>query len=296
MGILEKIIAGLDVLTKSKWTMQLAKYGVIALCIFGVYASQNGFDQIWASESYQRRLEQTVLPVDTTSRISLGFDNVAADIHWLNAIQYLGVGTSQGGHPALPTMLENATTLDPDFEYPYVFSSLILPGEGHLAEAIKISEQGIKNVPTSWRIPYYAALSIYQIQLGDYDKASELVDLAATKPGAPESLSFIAAVLRSRTNEKVKAYYSWRVVVESAESEYSKERANIFIKHYETIFYLEKIARDYKDKFGKFPDRLEDLVSTRLISEVPQDPLGRGFIYQKESGEVFTNNSRRLGN
>ncbi len=280
---------------KSRWALQVVKYTLIALCALGVYVSQYGFDDIWASEAYQRRLTRTVLPVKATQRINMGFDNVLSDLFWLQAIQYLGTGVSRGGHPALPTMLENTTTLDPDFEYPYIFSSLILPGEGHIEEAIEISEKGIKNVPSSWRIPYYAGLSIYQIQLQNYQKAAELVELASTKSDAPESLPYIAAILKSRTNDKIKAYYSWKVVYESTKNEYSKERAKIFLEHYEIIFYLEDLIKQYNEKYGSNPDTLQDLVKTGYLKEIPADPLLRGFIYKKETGEVFTDNSRRFG-
>lgn len=281
---------------KSKWTLQSVKYILIIVCAFGVYVSQFGFDEIWASEAYQRRLTRTVLPVKATQRINMGFDNVLSDFFWLQAIQYLGVGITRGGHPALPIMLENATTLDPDFEYPYIFSILILPGEGHIEEAIKISEKGIKNVPNSWQIPYYSALSIYQIQLKNYEKASELVELASTKPDAPESLFFIAGVLRSRTNDKVKAYYSWKVIAESTKNEYSKERAKTFLEHYEIIFYLEELIKQYSSKYGTNPETLQDLIRVGYLKEIPADPLDRGFIYKKEIGEIFTDNSRRFGN
>ncbi|MFC1656743.1 hypothetical protein ACFL14_02180 [Patescibacteria group bacterium] len=280
---------------KHPWIIQILKYSIIIACGFGVYTSQLGFDDIWDSEAYKRRLTTTVLPVKATQRISVGMDNVLADMYWLQAIQYLGVGASQGGHPALATMLENTTTLDPDFEYPYIFSSLILPGEGHLEKAQEIADQGIEKVPDSWQIPYYAGLSIYQIQLNDYTKASELVKLASTKKDAPENLPYIANILLSRTNEKVKAYYSWKVIAESAENKYSRERAQTFIEHYEIIFYLEKLNKTYREQYGAFPNTLQDLVKVGYIKEIPSDSLERGFIYKKETGEVFTNNFRRFG-
>jgi len=284
----------MNIFSKNKWGLQIIKYSIIILCVLGAYVSQLGFDNIWNSDAYKRRLTKTVLPVKATERINIGLDNVLADMYWLQAIQYLGVGVSQGGHPALATMLENTTTLDPDFEYPYIFSSLILPGEGHLEKAQEIAEKGIKNAPDSWQIPYYAGLSIYQIQLKDYTKAAELVELASKRPNAPESLPYIANILLSRTNEKVKAYYSWKVIAESAKNKYSQERAKTFIEHYEIIFYLEKLTKDYKTKYGKFPNTLQDLVNVELITLVPKDPLERGFIYKKETGEVFTDNSRRF--
>lgn len=281
---------------KKVWLVHLAKYLLFLLCALGVWAAQTGFDQIWIYGAYERRVNKTTLPVDVNRHISLGFDNMLADLHWLDAIQYLALGTSQGGHPALPILLDNVTTLDPDFEYPYIFSSLIMPGEGHTKDAIKLAEKGIKEVPNSWQIPYYAGLSIYQIQLRDYDKAAELVKLASTKPDAPESLSFISGVLRSRANDKIKAYASWEVIYNTAENKYSKERAGLYLEHYEIIFGLEKLCATYKEKYGSFPEKLSDLTRAGYIKEIPEDPLGRGFTYKKEIGEVFTDNSRRFGN
>jgi len=272
------------------------KYLLFLLCAFGVWVSQFGFDQIWIEGGYQRRISTTVLPVNVSRHISLGFDNLISDLYWLDSIQYLALGTAQGGHPALPVMLENVTTLDPDFEYPYIFSSLVMPGEGYTKPAIKLADKGIRNVPNSWQIPYYAGLSIYQIQLQDYNKASALVELASKKPGAPESLPFISAVLRSRTSDEVKAYASWKVIYDSTKNKYSKERAQLYLDHYDIIFGLDKLAVLYKEKFGRFPDSLNDLVTAGYLKKIPDDPLGRGFIYNKETGEVLTDNSRRFGN
>ena len=284
------------IFSKQLFLTHLTKYILFLLCAFGVWVSQAGFDQIWMEGGYQRRINKTVIPVEVNRHISLGFDNMLADLYWLDSIQYLALGTSQGGHPALPTLLENVTTLDPDFEYPYIYSSLIMPGEGHTKAAIKLADKGIKNVPKSWQIPYYAGLSIYQIQLRDYDKASALVELASKKPGAPESLPFIAGVLRSRANDKVKAYASWKVIYDTTKNKYSKERAGLYLEHYEIIFALENLATNYKNKFGSFPENLNDLIRVGYLEKIPDDPLGRGFIYKKETGEVFTDNSRRFGN
>jgi hypothetical protein len=52
------------------------------------------------------------------------------------------------------------------------------------------------------------------------------------------------------------------------------------------IFFLEDAVTKYHQQFGHFPSTLQDLVTKRIITEIPVSPLGAGFTVNQQTGTV----------
>src|SRR5687768_231440 len=116
----------------------------------------------------------------TARRMSLGFNGLAADWYWMRSLQYMGkkMYNYQGdiriddmsdlNLKLLAPLLENATTLDPEFIEPYEYGAAILPAID-VQQAIRLTEKGIKANPNAWLL-YHHLGYIYWRQ-GDYEKA-----------------------------------------------------------------------------------------------------------------------------
>ena len=125
--------------------------------------------------------EAPYLAPATARKLALGFDGLAADWYWLNALQYIGrkieEQTRAGGAEAaagtpldrikavnpqvLVRMLDMITTLDPRFTAAYEFAAVVLPAVDVQA-AITLLEKGIRENPTEWYLHQQLAYIYWQ--------------------------------------------------------------------------------------------------------------------------------------
>src|SRR2546423_6858369 len=90
----------------------------------------------------------------TAKRLALGFNGLDADWYWMRSLQYVGRkiiavdknvaidDLSRLALKLLAPLLENATTLDPQFLDPYEYAAVVLPAI-NVKEAIRITRTGI---------------------------------------------------------------------------------------------------------------------------------------------------------
>src|SRR5437660_6249210 len=110
-------------------------------------------------------LEEERLYVNGQSarRMSLGFNGLLADWYWMRSLQYVGrkimnvpsdVPIDDLGSlnlKLLAPLLDNSTTLDPQFIEPYEYAAVVLPAV-NVEEAIRITKKGIAANPSAWRL------------------------------------------------------------------------------------------------------------------------------------------------
>jgi tetratricopeptide (TPR) repeat protein len=146
--------------------------------------------------------EETYVSPETARRMSLAFNGLAADWYWLRSLQYVGrkIGAYHGGFMLddmsplgirnLGALLEQATTLDPQFTAAYEFGAVVLPSIDRDA-AVRLVRKGIRDNPDDWRL--YRHLGYIHWQAGRYAEASEAYAAGAALPGAPRWMAAMAA-------------------------------------------------------------------------------------------------------
>ena len=139
--------------------------------------------------------ESLYLNGQTARRLSLGFNGLAADWYWMRSLQYVGgkiikmqddvafENLEQLNLRLLPSLLDTATTLDPEFFEPYEYAAAVLPAV-NADEAVRIVKKGVAAKPLEWRL--YQHLGYLYWQKKDYKAAAEAYDKAAQIPGAPK--------------------------------------------------------------------------------------------------------------
>lgn len=242
---------------------------VIPLLFAGIISMQAFYDRQKASATY---FEPAVMKPEIVRAIDLGLHNAAADLMWLAAIQYFG-GSGSRTNEKLDDYLYLSSELDPKFSYPYAFGVLLLPSLNQIESAIKLAEKGISEAKPDWRIPYYMAAT-YHISLKDTKNAAKYFDIAAQTKGAPDSIKKIAATYGSRPDLREQTKQIWIGVYENSNDEIVRERAKAYVVHYEILDLLENAAKMYKDKNGKYPVNINDLVGANILRAIPQDPFG----------------------
>jgi hypothetical protein len=125
--------------------------------------------------------EAPYLAPATARRLAVGFEGLAADWYWLNALQYIGrkiqeqARTSRLGFEqavqldrikavdprVLVRLLDMITTLDPRFTAVYEFAAVVLPAVD-VGAAITLLEKGIRENPDQWYLHQQLAYIYWQ--------------------------------------------------------------------------------------------------------------------------------------
>lgn len=185
---------------------------------------QRSFERAWP----QRRFEQLMyVPTGRHLKaLTLGFSNLAADVLWIKAIGYFGGhALSDREYPWLHHILDQVTTLDPSFKYPYLFGGIVLAVERESAEeSIALLTKGMTQYPGEWRYPFYIGFNAFY-HLHDPERAALFMRHAASLPGSPEYVPRLAASLMAESGRVAAAVLFLETMAEGSRSE--SERANI---------------------------------------------------------------------
>jgi hypothetical protein len=116
--------------------------------------------------------------------VSLGFDEVAADILYIKLIGYFAThAMTDRVYTWLYHIADLVTTLDPHFRFPYVFAGLMLNLEAdQFDNARKILLKGINVFPDDWYFPFALGLN-YFFHDADFTTAAHYYELAYEKGG-----------------------------------------------------------------------------------------------------------------
>ncbi len=171
-------------------------------------------------------------PVLTTSPrsvklLSLGYDQLFADLIWLQLIQYAGDrdALKQGGYGRVEEFINNLVALDPHFIKAYWFAAFLIGGEaGKPAAATQILEKGIASNPNDWDLPFIAGVNQYLYAHNEV-AAARYYRMAAKFPQAPKWLSRQADILETHIPAFIKQINVWTNIYDSAEDPNTKERA-----------------------------------------------------------------------
>lgn len=219
-------------------------------------------------------------------RLSLGYEGLLADIYWTRAVQYFGNKHHMHArdYRLLAPLLEITTYLDPHLVVAYEFGANFLSprppdGAGEPQRAIQLMENGIRSNPDEWRL-YYNLGFIYYFELQDYPRASEAFARGAERPGAHPFLKVLAAKMAQNAGEIETARMLWITTFESTSDEHIKFNAATHLKALqsdENVILLEKLVQLYREKTGRVPRSLVDLVYANMLSDIPLDPAGRPY-------------------
>jgi tetratricopeptide (TPR) repeat protein len=193
----------------------------------------------------------------------------------------------------LAPLLENATTLDPQFIEPYEYAAAILPAID-VQQAIRLTEKGIKANPDAWLL-YHHLGYIYWRQ-NDYEKASETYGQGAQIPGAPAWMEAMKAKLILEGGSRSTAREIYTRMYEQAGEEHVREMARKQLMRLDALDQqdgLRKLFTAYKTRTGKCPDSWRELAqifrSLRIPmdqSGAPVDPSGVGYLLKAGACDV----------
>ena len=254
----------------------------IPLLFLAVTALQKHIDtQTRTVEKEKEELLLTSGPV--VKKLSLGYNALLADIYWTRAVQYYGgwVGDRSAKFQLLWPLLDLTTTLDPQLIVAYRFGSIFLSepqpiGAGQPERAVELVKRGIQANPGEWRLGTDLGF-LYFWHFHDYDDAAKAYLEASKNPKAPEWVRIMAARMADRGDALQTSKLVWEQVYQTSSNKQIRKEALEHLKGLKAIDderHLDALSVGFRQKFGRYPDSVEELRDKGYLQGIPLDPDG----------------------
>jgi tetratricopeptide (TPR) repeat protein len=237
--------------------------------------------------------------------LALGYESMLGDLYWMRVIQYYGRRDEAEKRPVrygnLAALLDITTTLDPDlidaFRAGSVFLSEAEPiGAGQPHEAVRLLDKGIRLHPDDWRLRFDKGM-VYFWHLRDFKTAGTVWIEASRMDGAPFWMASLAALALSKGGQLDAAIALWqREYQEAGRADVRANARNHLLSFQvaEQLWTLEFLVGKFREIRGVNPSRLEDLVEIGWLREVPPDPTGTPYEYDRTTGRVKLSRSSKV--
>jgi hypothetical protein len=251
---------------------------IIFALLFLVAVFQKNYDDF--SPPFTTRIKlakRNLLPPQILPYISFGFTNMITDYYWISAIQdFVAWNKKEGFYIGY---FRNITTLDPKFEYPYLFSILTIPNKKDITTldtVAGVALKGMEAIPSSWQIPFYLGTQYY-LFTGAYEPAEEYLKAAAGVKGAPDGVylvysTFVGKGLFTKEQKMGFAKKLVQTIYNNTDNEIIKKLAAKGIQETFVTQLLEKGILAYKTKYKRYPKNVNEMIAVNFIA-LPQDFL-----------------------
>jgi len=231
--------------------------------------------------------------------VSLGHATLAADLVYLWAIQYYSdYGREDRFRYVEHVFGDVIGELDPQYVDPCWLGAIILTTEAQDVDAgLRLLDKGFERNPTAWLLPFLAGWECDRVKR--FDQAAVYFDRAAKAPGAPPEMFRLKAGMTERSGNLRDAIARWKDVLddprndEGARAIASRQIRTLTVRA--DVKDLEEAIGAYRERNGRPPRGLEELVSSGIVAHLPLDPDGNAYVYDASTGTITSVASRVLG-
>lgn len=214
--------------------------------------------------------------------MSLGWQNVLADVLWFHTISYFGEHfRNDRTYPWLARMCDLITDLDPRAEHVYRFAGFILPWEAdEVDQGIHLLEKGARQFPESWLLEYYIGFNYYFFK-DDYVQAIAHMQRAMELPDVHPSVAALVAVLSAEQygpDTTVAFLSELERTVDSPELRQVVEEKLQEAQLGAEMQRVNAALAAYHDRYGLYPIVVEQLSATGLIDPADSGRLAVAYV------------------
>lgn len=252
-------------------------------------------------QTLDQRLDRDVTHIEELAQLPrgeylkpmlLGYQHAGADVLWLQLLQVLGKKkTSADDYEWIYHALDVITTLDPQYDYAYYVGGVVLANLAHRTDlSNRLLEKGFDANPTVWNLPFLLGYNYYFI-LGDSAKGAEYMAAAARLPGGPSYLPGLASRMYAEASSPEVALQLLRALWLQTQDQEMRQvlesRAKEIIIERD-IQALESARDAYREKHGRLPRVLDDLVTSGEVHQIPDEPFGGAYSLDAQTGEILS--------
>jgi tetratricopeptide (TPR) repeat protein len=268
-----------------------------ALAVSLLYGTQRQLEHLRAEQLMTA--EVRYIPKGDYLKVAvLGYNQLAADLLWLKAVQVMGNrGTEQRDAEWLYQIFDAITTLDPKFDYVYQLGGVFLGVLSDRADlAVRLLSKGVRHNPDVWRLYFFLGFDQFYY-LGNYKEAAEAMAKAAALPGRPKYIPLLAARLYAEAQEPALALEFLNRMYEESKDEQVRAQLQVRMKEVMIERDVEQLGRavdQFTARYHREPKALTDLVAGGIVASLPTEPLG-GRYYLDASSHHVKSSSRPEG-
>lgn len=276
----------------------LAAAGLVVALGAGAHAARGRLDALSAAPPEGRAL--LYLPNGRYLKAaSLGHAPLVADFVYLWAIQFYSDYDRKDRFRYVEHIFGRVIPeLDSRYLDPYWIGALILTVEARdLEGGLRILETGFRNNPQAWVLLYLAGWECSNA--GQPARAAEYFGRAAAVPGAPAQLRRLQAGMEAKAGDLEEALATWRSLRDDPASDATtrgiadRQVRDLIVRG--DVRALEGAVARFRERAGRVPRSLEELVARGVLSGLPLDPDGRPYAYDPRTGAVTSSAGRILG-
>jgi tetratricopeptide (TPR) repeat protein len=222
---------------------------------------------------------------------TFGNSSLLADLIYIWAIQYFSDYSIPDMYKYLDHIFSIINELDPSYLDPYDVGAVIAAYEAHnLNLALKILDRGLEKNPKQWLFPYMAGHYVQMISK-NYKLAQEYYKKAMDIEGVPPIVKRLYADAFFKSMDYQSAWQAWLEIYKAAKDERTKKIASNHLYNIKATIDIQKIndaIEKFKERYGRLPLELSQLVRAGFLDSLPKDLDGQEYIYDSRTGEVKT--------
>ena len=220
---------------------------------------------------------------------AFGNSSLLADLVYIWAIQYYSDYSIADRFKYLDHIFSIINELDHRYLDPYETGAVIAAYEaGDLALALKILDKGLEKNPEQWIFPYMAG-HYAQMMKKDHKLAQEYYMKAMEIEGAPTITRRLYANAAFKAMDFQTSLQTWLEIFRTAEDERIKKIASNHIYQVKAALDIQRIKgaiEKFKERYGRNPLDLSQLVRAGFLDSLPKDLDGKEYLYDSRTGEV----------
>jgi tetratricopeptide (TPR) repeat protein len=231
--------------------------------------------------------EELYVTPNAAREMSLAFNGLAADWYWLRTLQYVGrKSTAYEGQiqlddlralnlKILAPLLDNTTTLDPQFMAAYEYGAVVLPAVDTDA-AVKLINKGIAANPDAWRL--YSYLGYIYWQQNRFKEASDAYAAGSRVAGAPAWMGALAAQMSVKGGSRETARAIYETMLRTTEDEHARKLAADRLAQLQSLDEMDALRRvlsTYQERTsGRCPATWREVAPAVHAARFRQDASG----------------------
>ena len=182
--------------------------------------------------------------------------------------------------------MDLATTIDPRYYTAYLFSGMgLVHGPEDVRLARPILERGIIRFPNNWELPFWIG-HLHNVYLEDHKTAAEYFWRAFQCPDAPKSfLSLLLSSLK-KGGQYERAIVALKSLIDHTDNPKIVQIYEKRLVRLEIMVMLQKAATQFRTIKGYPITELNQLITEKIIPEIPVDPMGKKFVWDTERFRV----------
>ncbi len=223
-----------------------------------------------------------ILPNKFLKITAFGFKGIRSDIIYLNAVNFLMSfnklsDLSKRDWHWFYRLIDASTYLDPYFQDPLFLANAMIWQSKCYTTVLSILKRGAVARNWDWRFSFFVGFDYFYF-LKDYKDGTKWLLIASKKRHSPSVLLVsLASALTTRAGQ-----LSMGITILKNQIAHTKnKKLRVFyikrLKCLKNLLVLEKALHEYKRRFGHFPTKLIQLISTNILKKLPIDPFGATY-------------------